>query len=141
MDAVFVQDLITRTAKTGTVRGLHFQSPPKAQAKLVRVARGRIFDVALDLRPGSETFGRHVSAILDSAEGLQIYIPKGFAHGFCTLDDDTEIVYKLSDGYAPDLSRGVKWNDPALAIDWPVAEGDAILSDKDMKLPMLEDQP
>ena len=131
----FVQDNQSLSAERGTVRGLHFQVPPFAQAKLVRVARGSVFDVAVDLRKGSPTFGRHVTAVLSAREGNQVLVPVGFAHGLMTLEPDTEVVYKVSDYFAPDHDLGILWNDPALAIDWPIAEKRAVLSEKDRRQP------
>lgn len=136
----FVQDNHSLSVPCGTVRGLHFQVPPRAQAKLVRVVRGSIFDVAVDIRRGSPSFGRHVSAVISAAEWNQIYIPEGFAHGFCTLEPDTEVLYKVSDYYAPEYDRGILWNDPALRIEWPLRPGEALLSDKDTRNPLLADQ-
>lgn len=131
----FVQDNHSLSAAAGTVRGLHFQIPPHAQAKLVRVVRGAVLDVAVDLRIGSPTFGRHVAATLSAAEWNMLYIPEGFAHGFCTLQPDTEVVYKVSRHYEPTHDRGVLWNDPALGIDWPVDASRAVVSAKDRALP------
>lgn len=136
---VFVQDNFSLSAKTGTVRGLHYQVAPYSQVKLVRVSRGRILDVAVDLRPSSPTYKRHVSAELSAENGVQIYIPDGFGHGFCTLEPDTELVYKVTSHYAPGAEAGVLWSDPELGIEWPVSERDAILSEKDAKLPLLKD--
>ena len=135
----FVQDNHSRSAERGTVRGLHFQVPPFAQAKLVRVVRGAVFDVAVDLRRGSPTLGRHVSVTLSAEEGNQMLIPVGFAHGLMTLEADTEVVYKVSDHYAPDHDRGILWNDPALGIAWPIPAAEAVLSDKDRAQPLLAD--
>lgn len=135
----FVQDNFSRSSKAGTIRGLHFQIPPHSQAKLVRVSRGRMLDVAVDLRPSSKTYARHVSSEISEENGLQIYIPAGFAHGFCTLEPDTEVVYKVSSYYAPKAQGGVLWTDPTLNIDWPVSARDAIMSEKDAKLPLLRD--
>ncbi|MBS0231919.1 MAG: dTDP-4-dehydrorhamnose 3,5-epimerase [Proteobacteria bacterium] len=137
----FVQENFSRSSKVGTVRGLHFQMPPHAQAKLVRVSRGRLFDVALDLRRSSATFGQHVSLELSAENGHQFYIPAGFAHGFCTLEPDTEIVYKVSSYYAPQAEGGILWSDPALKIDWPVTPQSATVSEKDERLPLLKDAP
>ncbi len=137
IDVEFVQVNQSYSARRGTVRGLHFQLAPRAQAKLVRVTRGSILDVAVDLRPDSPTYGRHVAVELSAANWKQLFIPVGFAHGFCTLEPDTEVIYMLSDVYAPELERGVLWNDPALGIDWPVAEAEAILSPKDRAHPRL----
>ena len=141
IDAAFVQDAVSVSSAEGTVRGLHFQAPPRAQAKLVRVARGRALEVAVDLRDGSPTFGRHVALAMDGSDWRQLFIPAGFAHGFCTLEPDTEIVYKLSDHYAPDQAMGVLWNDPDLGIDWPVTADRAVISEKDQNLPRLRNLP
>lgn len=133
----FVQDNQSLSTQAGTIRGLHFQVAPAAQAKLVRVLRGRILDVAVDLRSGSATYGRHVSAELSAENGLMLYVPVGFAHGFCTLEPNTEVAYKVTSLYAPDCDRGLAWDDPALGIDWPVARDAAVLSDKDRRHPRL----
>jgi dTDP-4-dehydrorhamnose 3,5-epimerase len=133
----FVQDNHSTSADIGTVRGLHFQLPPFSQAKLVRVTRGAIFDVAVDLRRGSPTYGRHVTARISAAEWNQIFIPIGFAHGFCTLEPDTEVLYKVSNVYAPTHDRGILWNDAALGIAWPVGGTAAKLSAKDLTHPKL----
>jgi dTDP-4-dehydrorhamnose 3,5-epimerase len=135
----FVQDNFSFSARAGTVRGLHFQSPPYAQAKLVRVSRGRVLDVAVDLRRSSPTYGQHVATELSRDNWAQLYIPAGFAHGFCTLEPDTEVVYKVSRPYAPEAECGVLWSDPELAIEWPVKHENAVLSDKDSRLPLLKD--
>ena len=139
IEDVFVQDNVSMSEKAGTVRGLHFQKRPHAQVKLVRVGRGRIIDVAVDLRRSSPTFGRHVAAHLSAQDGNQLYIPAGFAHGFCTLEPDTEVVYKVTDFYEPRLDAGVHWSDPDLAIDWPVKIEDAVVSEKDARLPLMRD--
>ncbi|MFS2013573.1 dTDP-4-dehydrorhamnose 3,5-epimerase [Azospirillum sp. CT11-132] len=131
----FVQDNHSLSAEVGTVRGLHFQLPPFAQDKLVRVVRGAILDVAVDIRKDSPTFGRHVSAVISAAEWNQILVPIGFAHGFCTLEPDTEVIYKVTNYYSAEHDRGLLWNDPELGIDWPVAADKARLSDKDHKHP------
>ena len=135
VDTEFVQDNHSLSARRGTVRGLHFQAPPRAQDKLVRVVRGSIFDVAVDLRRSSPTYGRHVSVVLSADAWNEILVPVGFAHGFMTLEPDTEVIYKVSDYYAPDHDRGLLWNDPALGIPWPLPEQDAVLSDKDREQP------
>jgi dTDP-4-dehydrorhamnose 3,5-epimerase len=137
IDVDFTQDNASFSAKRGTVRGLHFQNPPMAQSKLVRVLKGAILDVAVDLRRASPTFGRHAAATLSAAAGDQLYIPTGFAHGFCTLEADTEVAYKISGLYSPEHDNGIAWNDPDLGIDWPLAGIDPTLSDKDRKLPRL----
>jgi dTDP-4-dehydrorhamnose 3,5-epimerase len=139
--AAFVQDNHSLSRAKGVVRGLHFQTAPKAQGKLVRVTRGAIFDVAVDIRHGSPTFGKHVTAVLSAENWAQLWVPPGFAHGFCTLEPDTEVVYKVTELYAPECDRGLAWNDPALAIAWPVSEADAVLSDKDRQHPRLADLP
>jgi dTDP-4-dehydrorhamnose 3,5-epimerase len=127
----FVQDNMSLSRVVGTLRGLHFQSPPHAQAKLVSVLSGRILDVVVDVRKGSPTYGQHVSAELDGEEGWQIYVPAGFLHGFVTRAPDTIVQYKVSDVYAPDCDGGVLWNDPDLGIDWGIGAADAQLSPKD----------
>ncbi|KQO59849.1 MULTISPECIES: dTDP-4-dehydrorhamnose 3,5-epimerase [unclassified Methylobacterium] len=137
IDVAFVQDNQSFSAQTGTVRGLHFQLEPAGQAKLVRVLSGSILDVAVDLRHGSETYGRHVAVRLDAAEGEQLYVPVGFAHGFCTLEPDTMVAYKVSSYYSRAHDRNLAWNDPDLAISWPVSAEAAILSDKDRVAPSL----
>jgi dTDP-4-dehydrorhamnose 3,5-epimerase len=137
----FVQDNASLSRQPGTVRGLHFQAPPRAQAKLVRVVRGAILDVAVDLRHGSPCFGRHVAVTLAAGDGRALYVPAGFAHGFCTLERETEVAYKASDFHAPEADGGIAWDDPALGIDWPVAAHEAVLSAKDRLLPALHDLP
>jgi dTDP-4-dehydrorhamnose 3,5-epimerase len=139
IDIEFMQENQSFSTRANTVRGLHFQKPPHAQAKLVRVLRGKVLDVAVDIRPGSPTYGKHVAQLLTGDELTQMFIPGGFAHGFCTLEDDTVMLYKMSSFYAPGSEGGVLWNDPALGIDWPVKPDDAILSGKDEKLPLLKD--
>ena len=134
----FVQDNQSLSAKRGTVRGLHFQAPPHAQDKLIRVTRGSILDVAVDIRKASPSFGRHVAVELSAANWKQLLIPKGFAHGFCTLESDTEVLYKVTDFYAPQSDGGILWNDPALDIAWPDFAGSE-LSPKDSALPPLAD--
>ena len=133
----FVQDNQSLSAETGTVRGLHFQLPPFAQDKLVRVVKGSILDVAVDIRKGSATYGRHVSAVISAREWNQILVPIGFAHGFCTLEPDTEVIYKVTNFYSAEHDRGLLWNDPELGIDWPVGAEEAQLSDKDRRQPRL----
>ena len=133
----FVQDNHSFSAKKGTVRGLHFQTPPVAQHKLVRVVRGSVFDVVIDLRRSSFSYGRHVSVVLSAAAWNQVLVPIGFAHGFMTLEEDTEVVYKVSDYYSPDHDRGLLWNDPALGIQWPAPAKEALLSERDRAQPRL----
>jgi dTDP-4-dehydrorhamnose 3,5-epimerase len=137
----WVQDNHSLTAQVGTVRGLHFQTPPHAQGKLVRVIRGAILDVAVDLRHGSPTFGRHVAVELSVEKWNQLWVPPGFAHGFCSLVPEVEVLYKVTAHYAPAHDAGVRWDDPDLAIPWPVAPGSAVLSAKDAALPRLRDLP
>ncbi len=139
IDADFVQDNRSRCAVAGTVRGLHFQAPPFVQAKLVRVTRGRLLDVVVDLRRSSATYGRSVSVELTGDDGLQLFVPKGFAHGFCALEPDTEIAYKVGAYYSAQHEGGLNWNDPALAIRWPVDAHHAVLSDRDRSLPLLRE--
>jgi dTDP-4-dehydrorhamnose 3,5-epimerase len=135
----FVQDSHSLSGRKGTIRGLHYQSPPFAQAKLIRVVRGSILDVAVDLRRGSTTYARHVAAVISARAWNQILVPIGFAHGFCTLEPDTEIVYKVTQYYAPEHDRGILWNDPDLGIEWPVTDEMAVLSAKDRSQPRLRD--
>jgi len=137
----FVQDNQSQSVVAGTLRGLHFQRPPAAQDKLVRVLRGRIFDVAVDLRRSSPSYGRWVAEELSAENGKQLLIPVGFAHGFCTLEPDTEVLYKVTRYYSPSDDLGIAWNDPDLAINWPVAPGSVVLSDKDTRLPSFKSLP
>ncbi len=137
--ADFVQDNHSLSRQKGVVRGLHFQRPPSAQGKLVRVVRGSILDVAVDIREGSPTYGQHVACELSASNWQQLWVPPGFAHGFVTLEEDTEVLYKVDAYYDREADAGIAWNDPALGIDWPV--NDPILSDKDRKAPKLSDIP
>lgn len=137
----FVQDNQSLSIRRGTVRGLHLQVRPNVQGKLVRCVRGSIWDVAVDVRPGSPTFGKHVAAELTAANWCQLWIPGGFLHGFCTLEPDTEVAYKVTAPYDRAAERGVVWDDPTLALPWPVAAGEAVLSDKDLIMPKLSDYP
>jgi dTDP-4-dehydrorhamnose 3,5-epimerase len=139
--AAFVQDNHSLSRKRGVLRGLHFQIEPHVQGKLVRVVRGAVFDVAVDIRRGSPTFGEHASAMLSAENWHQIWVPPGFAHGFCTLEPDTEVIYKVTDYYAPDCDRGLAFDDPDLGIPWPTDARDMALSDKDRRHPRLEDLP
>jgi dTDP-4-dehydrorhamnose 3,5-epimerase len=134
IEVPFVQDNLARSAR-GVLRGLHYQLPPSAQGKLVGVVAGRIFDVAVDLRVGGATYGRWVARTLDAESAELIWIPPGFAHGYCVLSDSADVSYKTTAEYVPELNRGVQWNDPAIGIRWPVT--DPILSDRDRSLPPL----
>jgi dTDP-4-dehydrorhamnose 3,5-epimerase len=137
----FVQDNHTLSVAAGTVRGLHFQAPPAEQGKLVRVIRGAVYDVVVDIRSGSPTFGRHVAVELTAANWRQLWVPPGFAHGFCTLEPQTEVEYKLTDYYHPEHDRGIAWDDPGLAIPWPALADRSLLSPKDRVQPLLVDLP
>ncbi len=139
IDLDFVQDNHSLSREIGVVRGLHFQTPPYAQAKLVRVVRGAIFDVALDLRRRSPSFGRHVTRVISAENWGQFLVPVGFAHGFCTLEPDTEVIYKVTGFYAPDHDKGILWNDSEIGIAWPVKAADAIVSEKDRRHPLFQD--
>lgn len=139
IDADFVQDNHSLSAQRGTVRGLHYQAPPFAQAKLVRVLRGAILDVAVDVRAGSPTYGRWVSAELSAANGVQIFVPRGFLHGFVTLEPDTEIAYKVDNYYSRECDGAVLWNDETLGIDWGIPSAEAKLSEKDASAPRFAD--
>lgn len=133
----FVQDNQSLSAEVGTVRGLHFQLEPKAQGKLVRCIAGALLDVAVDIRKGSATFGQHVAVELTAENGKQLWVPPGFAHGFCTLAPNTEISYKVTNYYSAEHDRGLLWNDAELGIEWPVDPQKAYLSDKDKRQPRL----
>lgn len=137
LDLDFVQDNQSLSAPVGTLRGLHFQSPPFAQDKLVRVTRGRILDVAVDIRTSSPTFGKHVAVELSAENWKQLLVPVGFAHGFVTLEPDTEVLYKVTAPYAPENDHGLAFDDPALGIDWRLPLSGLTLSDKDRKHPRL----
>jgi dTDP-4-dehydrorhamnose 3,5-epimerase len=141
IDIDFVQENHSLSRAAGTVRGLHFQAPPCAHHKLIRVVRGRVLDVALDIRRSSPTFRRHVAVELSAENGRQILVPIGFAHGLCTLEPDTEVIYKVSAPYAPACDIGIAWDDPTLGIAWPVAPGAATLSPRDRCHPKLGDLP
>ena len=137
--AIFVQDNLSRSVLAGTVRGLHFQSPPRAQAKLIRVARGAIFDVTVDLRRSSKTYGRGCGVTMSARDGELLYVPRGFAHGFCALEPNTEVAYKADDYYSPEHEAGILWDDPEIGVAWPVKKDSAFLSDKDRALPLLHE--
>jgi dTDP-4-dehydrorhamnose 3,5-epimerase len=134
---VFLQDNQAYSSQRGTLRGLHLQVAPEPISKLVRCLRGAIFDVAVDVRAGSPTFGRWAGAELSAENGRQLYCPRGFAHAYLTLTDEAEVFYKIDGYYAPKCERGVRWNDPAIGIQWPIAEADIILNDRDRALPLL----
>tara|TARA_Y100000996_G_C22522463_1_gene643059 strand:+ start:494 stop:1045 length:552 start_codon:yes stop_codon:yes gene_type:complete len=137
----FVQDNHSLSMDKGVIRGLHFQTDPFAQDKLVRVVRGSILDVAVDLRAESETYGKHIAEVISYDEWNQILVPIGFAHGFCTLEENTEVVYKVSNLWSLEHDKGLRWNDPDLEIDWPVSEKEAILSEKDLIQPFFSELP
>jgi dTDP-4-dehydrorhamnose 3,5-epimerase len=140
-NVTFVQDNQSVSAWKGTLRGLHFQKPPFAQGKLVRVVSGSILDVAVDIRNGSPTYKQHVEVKLDASDGAQLWVPPGFLHGFCTLEDDTEVLYKVTSYYSANHDAGVLWSDPELEIDWPVTADSVVLSEKDRRHPQLRDLP
>lgn len=140
LDIDFVQDNHSLSRQAGTLRGLHFQSPPHAQAKLVRCGRGALFDVAVDIRHGSPTYGQWTGVELSFENGRQLFVPEGFLHGFVTRQPETEVIYKCSDYYAPDCDGAVRFDDPDLGIDWGL-DGDPVLSDKDAAAPRLRDLP
>jgi dTDP-4-dehydrorhamnose 3,5-epimerase len=137
--APFVQDNHSRSATRGTVRGLHCQIAPSIQGKLVRVTKGAVWDVAVDVRKGSPTYGQFAAATLSADNWAQLWIPGGFLHGFCTLEPDTEFLYKVTADYDPKAERGVIWNDPDLALPWPIDPAEVTLSEKDGRLPRLAD--
>jgi len=140
-NASFVQDNQSLSIRSGTIRGIHFQSHPAAQGKLVRCLSGRIFDVAVDLRNGSATFGKWQSVTLSPEENNQLWVPVGFGHGFCTLEPDSTIAYRVTSYYSPENDKGLAWNDPELAIDWPEIADRRTLSTKDRQLPTLQELP
>jgi len=135
----FVQDNQAFTQAQYTLRGMHFQAPPKAQDKFVRVLRGSVLDVAVDIRRGSPTLGRWVSAVLSAENGAQIFVPKGFAHGYLTLEPDTEVFYKVTDYWSRENEGGIAWDDPAIGVDWGVAAGSVNMADRDRQFPRLAD--
>lgn len=138
LEVRFVQDNESRSRR-GVLRGLHFQREPHAQAKLVRVVSGRVLDVAVDIRPESPTFGKYVAVELSGTNHRQLFIPKGFAHGYVVLEEDTVFQYKCDDYYHPECEDGIAWNDPQIAIQWPLAESEIILSEKDSNRPTLSE--
>lgn len=135
ISATFVQDNFSHSARRGVLRGLHYQKEPRAQGKLVIVLRGKIYDVAVDIRRGSPTYGRWMAVELSQEEHTMLWVPPGFAHGFCVLSDGADILYKCTEEYAPELEAGIRWDDPDLAIPWPVEN--PVLSEKDARLPRL----
>lgn len=137
LDFTFIQDNHSLSVEAGVLRGLHYQLNPKAQTKLIRVTNGAIYDVAVDIRKDSATFGQWIGVLLSSENKRQLLVPKGFAHGFCTIVPNTEVQYKVDEYYSPENDRGIAWNDPALGIDWPTSN--PILSEKDQKHPCLAD--
>ena len=139
IDVPFVQDNQSLSREVGVIRGLHCQIAPHPQGKLVRCIRGAIWDVAVDAREGSATYGQWAAAELSAENGSQLWVPAGFLHGFCTLVPDTEVLYKVTDKYSKECERGVVWDDPELALPWPVAAGAAVLSEKDVVLPRMKD--
>jgi len=139
LDLPFVQDNHSYSAARGVLRGLHFQLPPAAQDKLVRVTRGAIFDAVVDIRRGSPSFGHWVGLVVSAEEWNQILVPRGFAHGFVTLEEHTEVQYKVTAPYRPDLDRAIRFDDPAIGIEWPIAADAVQLSAKDAAAPLLQD--
>jgi dTDP-4-dehydrorhamnose 3,5-epimerase len=133
----FIQDNHSLSVEKGVLRGLHYQVGPMAQDKLIRVVRGAILDIAVDVRRNSPTFGQHARAVVSAENWQQIFVPVGFAHGFVTLEPNTEVLYKVSSFYSPQDERGIRWNDPALGIDWGISEASAVLSDRDRHHPTL----
>ncbi|AIK44301.1 dTDP-4-dehydrorhamnose 3,5-epimerase [Brucella anthropi] len=139
IDLNFVQDNHSYSAAKGVVRGLHYQLPPFAQDKLVRVTRGAILDVVVDIRKSSPSFGKWISQVVSAQKWNQILVSKGFAHGFMTLADNTEVIYKVTNYYSPEYDRSIRFDDPAIGIDWPIASSDVQLSDKDRNAPLFAD--
>jgi dTDP-4-dehydrorhamnose 3,5-epimerase len=135
----FVQDNHVFSAQSGVLRGMHFQTPPHVQGKLVRCIRGTILDVAIDIRKGSPTFGRHVAVELSASNWKQLWIPPGFAHGYLTLEANSEVIYKVTDYWAPECEKGLAWNDPGVGIDWGMPEGQLTLAEKDRNNPRLNE--
>jgi dTDP-4-dehydrorhamnose 3,5-epimerase len=140
IDDAFVQDNHAGNRRRGTLRGLHYQIPPCAQGKLLRATRGAVLDVAVDVRRGSPRFGQHVAVLLSAENWQQLWVPAGFAHGYCTLEDDSEVQYKTSGYYSPPHERGIAWDDPALAIAWPFAAASLVVTERDRRLPRLAEQ-
>ena len=139
IDTKWVQDNVSLSPRRSTIRGLHFQEPPAAQDKLIRVSRGRILDVVVDLRKNSKTFGKSLTVEISAEKWNQLFVPVGFAHGLITLEDDTEVHYKVSNFYAPEHDKGILWSDPVLNIDWGVDQGEVLVSPKDQVQPKLSE--
>jgi dTDP-4-dehydrorhamnose 3,5-epimerase len=139
IDCTFVQDNQSQSTRRGTVRGFHFQEPPSAQAKLISVLKGRILDVAVDIRRGSPSYGKFVSVELSGDSGRQLFVPIGFAHGFVTLEDEVSVMYRASEYYAPSREGGIRWNDPDIGVPWPFDATTMIRSERDDRLPLLKD--
>ena len=139
VDVHFVQDNHSYSRARGVLRGLHYQLPPAGQDKLVRVTRGAVFDVAVDIRRGSPTFGQWAGLVLSASEWNQVFVPAGFAHGFVTLEGDCEVLYKVSAPFAPELDRAIRFDDPEIGIDWPIEHAELTLSDRDRQAPRLGD--
>lgn len=135
----FIQDNLARSGAKGLVRGLHYQTAPFAQDKLVRATKGAIYDVTVDIRPGSATYGRAFGIELSAENWKQLFVPAGFAHGYCTLTEDAEVAYKVTAPYAPDHEGGLLWNDPALGIAWPISADEAVLNARDKAWPRLDE--
>jgi dTDP-4-dehydrorhamnose 3,5-epimerase len=140
-DVEFVQDNHSLSVEKGTIRGLHFQSSPSAQGKLVRVTHGAVFDVAVDIRRKSATYGRYISAVLSADNWSQLWVPIGFAHGFCTIEPNTEVIYKVTDYYSTADDKGIAWNDPDIGIKWPLGLEAAMVSERDRRHPKLSECP
>lgn len=138
-DVQFVQDNSSYSKRRGTIRGLHYQAPPYEQGKLVRCTNGKIIDIAVDVRPGSKSYGKHVKATLSKENGCQLWVPSGFLHGFITAQNDCEVLYKVTSYYSNEADGAVRWNDPELNIDWGIKETDAIISQKDLSAPLFSD--
>ena len=137
LDVTFVQDNQSHNPRAGSVRGLHFQVPPDAQGKLIVCLSGAIYDVAVDLRVGSPTYGEHVGLRMEADDTQQLWVPPGLAHGYCALEDETRVLYKLTKPFVPEAAQGILWNDPALGIQWPLAPGTEIVNERDSTAPAL----
>ena len=140
LNDVWIQDNHSCSAQLGTVRGMHYQTAPVVQAKLIRVIRGSIYDVAIDIRPNSPTRGQYVGVELSAENKLQLYVPKGFAHGFCTLENETEVIYKTTELYSPENENGIRWDDPDVSVNWPVPREQITIVGRDAELPLMREQ-